>query len=145
PFGQSSVGEPVPIARFADIPILAKTATKVATRGAKRQDAGAWREMIERLFLDRIDAEPATTAVSGQSHPVARSLAHETESALAFVEFAKARTEPAFDAPVGQHCPPTAWVIRLCDHGVTRLLLCFVPVAPLSRNQLRPPGSFPAL
>jgi hypothetical protein len=55
--GRSTVGERIHLAGLAHIPVLAELAGQVAAGGAKRQHAAAGIEMIERLFLDRVDAE----------------------------------------------------------------------------------------
>ena len=56
-FRGSHILNAVEIAGFGDVPVLAELAGQVASRGAKRQDRRAWQEMIERLFLDRIDTK----------------------------------------------------------------------------------------
>src|SRR6516165_8927948 len=56
-FRGSHILNPVEIASFRDVPVLAELAGQVAPGGAKRQDRRARQEMIERLFLDRIDAK----------------------------------------------------------------------------------------
>jgi len=73
---------------FANIPILAKAAAQVAASCAKGKDAGAWKEMIERLFFHRIDAKTAAASISGEDKPVIDALAYKTESALALMKFA---------------------------------------------------------
>jgi hypothetical protein len=72
-------------------------------------DAGI--EVVERLLLDRIDAEPGRAPVRGEHHRVAFALAHEAGAALAFVQPAVARAEVALDAAVGQALPPSAGVV----------------------------------
>jgi hypothetical protein len=75
--------------------------------------------MIQRFLLNRIDTEPAASAVRREHHSVAHTLTDKTKSTLPLVQFAKTRTEPALDAPVGQHHPPVRKMIRLtqlCDH-----------------------------
>src|SRR5882724_610247 len=75
--------------------------------------------MVQGFLLDRIDTKPAAPAIGGQHHSIARPLTHKTKTALTFVQFAKARTQPALNAPVGEHHPPAARKIRLrqlCDH-----------------------------
>ena len=67
--------------------------------------------MVQRLFLDRIDTEPAAATISRKNHLVTHTLTHETEPALTIVQFAKTRTEPALDAPVGQQRPPATGMI----------------------------------
>src|SRR5262249_68672 len=56
-FRRGHILNPVEIAGFGDVPVLTELAGQVASRGAKRQDRRAWQEMIERLFLDWIDAK----------------------------------------------------------------------------------------
>src|SRR5881628_3136132 len=75
--------------------------------------------MIQRFLLNGVDAKPAAPAISCEHHSVTNSLPNETESALAFIEFAEPRTQPALDPPIRQHLPPTPWIIgssQLCDH-----------------------------
>ena len=45
-FRRSSVRQAVPLARLADVPVLAKTTAEIAPGSAKRQHAGARQEMI---------------------------------------------------------------------------------------------------
>ena len=56
--------------------------------------------MVQRLLLNRIDAEPAAATVRGQHDSIAHTLPDETESALSFVQLAEPRAKPAFDAAV---------------------------------------------
>jgi hypothetical protein len=70
-------------------------------------------EVMQRLLLDRVDAEARTAAVRGQHHFVAHALAHEAQPALPFVQLAVARTQVALDAPIRQRMPPA----RRC-HGI---------------------------
>src|SRR5581483_6362032 len=95
----------VPFARLADIPVLAELAREIAAGGPERQDGGAGEKMIERFFLDRIDAEAARAAVGGQYDTVVVVRAHETEPALARMQLAIARTDIALDAPVVELVP----------------------------------------
>jgi hypothetical protein len=64
--------------------------------------------MVQRFLFYRIDTEPAAPAISCEQHSVTNSLPNETESALAFIEFAEPRTQTALDAPIRQHHPPLA-------------------------------------
>src|SRR4029077_12085867 len=107
------IGELVPLACFGDVPVLTKPAAKVASGCAEGKHARAWQKMVQRLLLNRIDAEPAAPTVRGQHDSIAHALPNETESALSFVQLAKTRTYPAFDTPIGQHRPPATWIIRL--------------------------------
>ncbi len=56
--------------------------------------------MVQRLLLNRIDAEPAAATVRGQHDSIAHALPDETESALSFVQLAEPRAKPAFHAAV---------------------------------------------
>ncbi len=56
--------------------------------------------MIQRLFLDGIDAEAAGAAVGCQDDFVICTSAHETESALAVPELTKAGTKVALQPAV---------------------------------------------
>lgn len=73
--------------------------------------------MIERLFLDRVDAESGGAAIRGQHHPVVNVLADETGTALACVQFAVTRAEVALESRrcaffTGQCVPPARWMCR---------------------------------
>ncbi len=98
------VRQAVHVARLGDIPVLAELAREVAARGAEGQDARAGIELVERLFLHRIDAESGGAAIGGEHHGVAVSLAHEAGAALAFVQPAIARAEIALHPAVGKQC-----------------------------------------
>src|ERR1051325_3963273 len=73
--------------------------------------------MVQWLILNLIDAKSAAPAVSGQHYLIPHPPTHKTKSALSFIQFAKARTKPALDAPIRQHHPPLSDVIRLCLRG----------------------------
>src|SRR5262249_49514291 len=94
--------------RLRDIPVLAELAGEIAPRGAEREHRSAGKEMIEGVLLDRIDAESGRAAVGGEHHPVALTRAHETQTALAFVQPAIARAQVALDAPILEPVPITA-------------------------------------
>ena len=68
--------------------------------------------MIERLFLDRIDAKSGRTPVRGEHDLLVLPGAHKAQPALAFVQLAIARTHIALDAPIRQGMPIAAWVPR---------------------------------
>src|SRR5207302_9672027 len=85
----------VHLARLGDVPVLAELAREVAARGAEGKDARAGIEVVERLLLDRVDAEARRAAVGGEHHAAAFHLADETEAALALVQLAVARAEVA--------------------------------------------------
>jgi hypothetical protein len=112
-FRPGCISQFIPFPGLADIPVLAKTAPKIAASRSKGKDCSSWQEMVQRLFLDRIDTESATSAISSQNHFITQSLPDETETALSFVQFTKTRTELAFNAAVRQHSPPSTGIIGL--------------------------------
>ena len=57
--GRGGIGEPVEFPGFADVPVLAEAATKVAACGAEGKDRGSGEEMIQRLLFHRVNAEAA--------------------------------------------------------------------------------------
>src|SRR5262249_7805126 len=85
-------------------------AAEVAPGRAERQHRGAGQEVIERLLLDRVDAEARALAVGREDELVAFARAHEAERALAVVQPAVARAEIALDAPVVEGVPPAGGV-----------------------------------
>ncbi len=64
--------------------------------------------MIERFFLDGINAEAGAATVGGEGHLPVDILSYKTESALAFAEFAVARAQFALDTTVIKRPPPAA-------------------------------------
>src|SRR6516162_5126196 len=98
-------GQRVDLPGFGDIPVLTKLACQVAPRGAERQHGRPGEEVVERLLLDRIDAEPARASVACELHLVVDPAADEAESALALVKFAGAGTYVALDPPVVEAVP----------------------------------------
>ena len=65
--GRRGVGERVDLLRLRDVPVLAEPAREVAARGAEREHRRSREEVVQRLLLDRVDAEPARAAV-GREH-----------------------------------------------------------------------------
>src|SRR5206468_8654136 len=117
--GRSRLRELIPFAVFGDGPVLAKPAAEIASSRAEQQHARSRQKMIQRFLLNGVDAKPAAPAISCEHHSVTNSLPNETESALAFIEFAEPRTQPTLDPTIRQHLPPTPWIIglsQLCDH-----------------------------
>ena len=66
--------------------------------------------MIEWLFLDWIDAKSGRPPIGGEHDLIVLPSAHKSQTALAFVQLAIARTDVALDAPVRQSMPIAAWV-----------------------------------
>jgi hypothetical protein len=106
------VGEPIHIFRFTNVPVLTKLAREVASRGAERHHARTGIEVIERLFLDGIDAKSGRPAISGEHHLVIHALTHKTRSALSFVQPTIARAQIALHSAIVEQVPPTAGVLR---------------------------------
>jgi len=105
--GHRQGAEALDLARLGDVPVLAELAAEVAAGGAEGQHAGAGVEVVERLLLDRVDAEAGAPAVGRQHHLAAEVLADEAEAAVAGLEVALARAEVADDPPV-LRMPPAA-------------------------------------
>src|SRR6185436_1141748 len=103
--GRCLVGERVHLARLRDVPVLTELAREVAARGPERQHRRSGEEVIERLLLDRVDAVSTRATVRGEHDLPALGGAHEAETALALVELARARTDVALDAAVGERVP----------------------------------------
>src|SRR3989338_6451820 len=87
-FRRGLVSQPVELAGFADVPVLAKLASQVAPGRAEGEDTAAGIEMVERFFFDRINAEAAASAVGGEDQPAADVLADKTKPPLAFAQMA---------------------------------------------------------
>jgi hypothetical protein len=100
------IHQAVHVARLGNVPVLAELAGQVAAGGAEGQHAGTGVEVVERLLLDRVDAEARTAAVGGQQQFAALHGAHEAGGALALVQLAVARAEVALDAAVVELVPP---------------------------------------
>ena len=73
--------------------------------------------MMERLFLDRVDAEAGRTSVGRQHHTVAYPLAHEARAALAVAQFAIAWAQVALQTTVRQVVPPACGERRGFGHA----------------------------
>ena len=99
------VGELVDLARLGDVPVLAILARQVTSRCPERQDRRPRQVMIQRLFLYRVDAEPARSAVARQNDLMVSPRPNEAQALLSLVQLARARTDVALDAPVGQRVP----------------------------------------
>ena len=67
--------------------------------------------MIQRFFLDRVNAETAATAISREHDLTADAPANKTKTALALIELAKARAQAALDASIRQRRPPASGVV----------------------------------
>ena len=74
--------------------------------------------MIEWFFLDRIDAASAGATVRGEFEVITVSASYETETMLAVLQLAAARTELAFDSPVCAHLRPSSRKMRALGNPV---------------------------
>ncbi len=83
--------QPFDLSRLGNIPVLTKLATKVATRSPEREDARAWKEMVERFFFDGIDANSGATTIRRKHHALVTILADETKAAITRLQVAFAR------------------------------------------------------
>src|SRR5262249_52941462 len=75
----SRIAEPLHLPSLGDVPILAELAPEIAPCRAEAEHAGPRQEVIERLLLDGIDAEPGGLAVARKDDPVAHSLPRKAE------------------------------------------------------------------
>ena len=97
--GSRRLAQPLHLAGFGDRPVLAELAAEVAASRAEREDAGAGEEVVERLLLDRVNAEAAAPPVRGEDHAAVAVLAYEAESPRPGLELTRARAEVT-DEPV---------------------------------------------
>ena len=94
---------------------------------------GARQEVVERLLLDRVDAEAGRPAVARQHDLVAGAPAHEAQPALPLAQPAVARADVALDPPVGQLVP-----VRR-GHGVRIVETQRIPLG-VNRHDGSPPA-----
>lgn len=97
--------EPLCFSGLADVPVLAKFAGKIASCRTEGQNWRARQEMIQRLFLNRIDAKPRGTTICRQNHLTVLHPADKTKSTLAVMKPAEPRTEITLYAAVRQAVP----------------------------------------
>jgi len=80
--GIGHVAMGIDLARPRAGPVLAELAAQVAAGGAEREDRRAGIELVERLLLDRVDAEARAAAVRRGDQPAIDVLADEAEASL---------------------------------------------------------------
>ena len=90
--------------------------------------------MVERLLLDRIDAEAGRAAVAGELHAVAvlSRAPDEAQTALARAHMTETRAETAFDPSILKLCPETdvnAVVVHSVDGRFRESAPGFFPLA----------------
>src|SRR5207237_1844740 len=103
--GRRCVGERVELARLRDVPVLAEAAGEVAAGRSERQHGCARQKVVQRLLLDRIDAESARASVAREHDLVALARADEAQPALALAELARSRADVALDPSVAEPVP----------------------------------------
>ncbi len=117
--GTRLVHQPVHFGGLGDVPVLAELAGQVAAGGAEGKDGRARMEVVERLLLDRIDAESRGAAIGREDHRLAFAFAHKAQTALAVVQPAVTRAQVALDAAVVEPVPPARRVMFVrwrCRH-----------------------------
>ena len=87
------------------IPVLAELAGQVAAGRPEGKDRRAGKKMIERLFLDGIDAEAGRATIGREHNLIACAPAHETQPALPLVELAVARADITLEPAVRKRVP----------------------------------------
>ena len=115
--------QPVHLARLGDVPVLAELAGQVAAGGAEREHAGARVEVVERLLLDRVDAEARAAAVGGQHHASPTALAHEAQAALALVQRQSRGHRSHWMRPSGSACHQRAGALDSCTGRSVRAFM----------------------
>ena len=97
--------ERVDLAGLGDVPVLAEPAGQVTAGGAERQHRRTGQEVVERLLLHRVDAEPGRPAVAGQHDLVGHPAPDEAQPALPLVQLAGARAHIALHPTVIEAVP----------------------------------------
>lgn len=80
--------------------VLAERARQIATRRTKTQDRRSRQEMIEGLFLNRVDAKPAGSTICSEDDLVIFSRPDKAEPPLPLSQFAVARAHVTLNASV---------------------------------------------
>ena len=103
--GARGVHQGVHLARLRHVPVLTEAAGQIAAGGAEREDRRSRQEMVERLLLDRIDAEAARSAVGREHHLAVAAGAHEAQAALPVAQAAEPWADVALNATVVEAVP----------------------------------------
>src|ERR1019366_4647754 len=96
--------------RFRDVPILAKKTAHVAARRAERKHSRAGQEVVQWLFLDRIDLQRCRRSISKTVELPSMIGTDEAEAGLAFPNVAMVRAEIAMHAAFSHGLPPAGLV-----------------------------------
>jgi len=110
------VCQSVDLPRLGDVPVLAELAGQVAACGAERQHSAAGQEVVERLLLHGVHAEPARATVGRQDDLVVHAGPDKAQPALALVQPTCARTHVALNPAVLQQVPvPRGHSVRVVE------------------------------
>src|SRR5260221_7569411 len=101
------------LARFGDVPVLAKKAAHVAAGGSHAEDARAGKKMIERFFFDRIDLQRGGRTITEAEKFSAPIHADKTEAGLPFIYAAMTRGKKTVNAISRLRFPPPRFVNRV--------------------------------
>ncbi len=104
-FRAGLIGQSIKLARFADVPVLAEFAGEVAACRAEGKNRRTGQKVIERLFLDGIDAKTRGAAIGGEHQALRPSGADETKPSLSGAQDATARTKIASEPPIRETGP----------------------------------------
>ena len=109
-FGKQVARMNLIVVGFGDVPVLAEEAAHVAASSAHAEDAGAGKEMIEWLFLDRVNLESGGSAIAEVEEFSILIDADEAETGLAVTDVAVARAKIAMHAITWFAFPPERFV-----------------------------------
>ena len=117
--GSRVLAEPGHLARLGNVMILTEFAAEVAAGRAEREDARTREEVIERLLLDRVDAESGAAAIGREHHATVAILAYEAKPPIAGLEMTRPGTEIA-DHAIRLFCvaPPAAEFRPVGEQGL---------------------------
>ncbi len=83
-------------------PFWQKRQARLQPAVPKESTGVPWKEVVERLLLDGIDAEAAGAPPGGEDDRIALTRPHEARAALPFAQAAVPGTDVALQAPIGQ-------------------------------------------
>jgi hypothetical protein len=135
PLRRGGIREDISVAGFTDIPVLAKLTGQITPGCAKRQDGRPGQEVMQGLFLDRVDTEAARTPISRQHDLIVVPRPHKAKAPLPFVEPTIPRAQVALHPSIVKLVP-----IGGRHHGrkVRRRHRSLLESARHSRSQTRP-------
>ncbi len=126
-------------AALRDVMVLAEGAGEIAARRPERENRRAGKKVVERLLLDRVDAESGRPAVAGELHPraVLTRAAHEAQAPLSRANLAEARAQAALDPPILELRPISDIDARFgfCVHRPSAVSSDSFPSFPICRER----------